>query len=42
MVDLGAWLSGAHAIPGEPIESAPEAAGQDVANEPPGARGGQG
>ena len=27
MVDLGAWLSGAHAIPGEPEDSAPEAAG---------------
>ena len=26
LVDLGAWLSGAHAIPGEPVDSAPEAA----------------
>lgn len=27
MVDLGAWLTGAHAIAGEPIEAAPEAVG---------------
>jgi endogenous inhibitor of DNA gyrase (YacG/DUF329 family) len=27
MVDLGAWLTGAHAIAGEPIDVAPEAVG---------------
>jgi len=26
MVDLGAWLTEQHAIPGEPVEGAPEAA----------------
>ena len=30
MVDLGAWLTEAHAIPGEPVEGAPEAAGPDT------------
>jgi uncharacterized protein len=29
MVDLGAWLTGAHAIPGEPVDGAPEAAGPE-------------
>jgi len=38
MVDLGAWLTGAHAIAGEPIEAAPEAASQD---QPAGERSGQ-
>ena len=42
MVDLGAWLTGAHAIAGEPIEAAPEAANRDQPNEPSGGRGGQG
>ena len=41
MVDLGAWLTGAHAIAGEPIEAAPEAANRDQPNEPSGGRGGQ-
>jgi endogenous inhibitor of DNA gyrase (YacG/DUF329 family) len=30
MVDLGAWLTEQHAIPGEPVEGAPEAAGPDT------------
>jgi len=30
LVDLGAWLSGAHAIPGEPVDNAPEAATPDA------------
>ena len=30
MVDLGAWLTEQHAIPGDPVEGAPEAAGPDT------------
>ena len=33
MVDLGAWLTGAHAIPGEPVEGAPEAAAPEPASD---------
>lgn len=38
MVDLGAWLTGAHAIAGEPLEAAPEAASPDEPHGPSGER----